>query len=144
MDVLRVSIRSADWTTLTLWTPLENPGAETVIDADPVAPSLPATWYGIDVWPFARSTVNDDVAVVLASLPTSTFVGSLLVTVTVTPPCCEAPSVAELVTCSDAPTICKPGAVMPGPVTDTEFVPMPMGSNARPYGESPPGDTHWV
>ena len=50
----------------------------------------------MDVCPFAMVRVNEVTPASAVVGDTRTRDGSLLVTVTVTPPCCEAPSVAEL------------------------------------------------
>ena len=76
---------------------------------------------------------------------------------TVTPPCCDAPSDAEVLVCNPAPSASVPPMVIPGPVTVTVRVPVvvivttpggpvtvtcvvptPVGSKASPYGEMPP------
>ena len=66
--------------------------------------------------------MNEALPTVVASGATRTA-GLLLDTVTVTPPCCEAPSVAPAASCSPAPTVCVAGAVIAGwglTVTETE------------------------
>ena len=94
--------------------------------------------------------MKDAVPGVVASGATRTA-ALLLATVTVTPPCCDAPSVAPADSCSPAPTVCVPAAVMAGPemvtgrtpvvvivrtpggpVTVTVVDPVACGSNVRP------------
>ena len=89
-----------------------NPGADRVTVALPVVFSTPWTTYGTNELPSAIGTVIDALPTSELLRERSSVFGSLLVMVTVTPPCCVVPREAPVPTIRREPTVTAPGAVM--------------------------------
>ena len=106
---------------------------------------------GTNVALFAIGTAIVAAPAATPSGDTNTTDGALLAMVTVTPPCCEAPSCAKAESCRPDPTVTAVADVIAGlltvtvrlpvadmvrtpagPVTLTVVTPLPIGSNASP------------
>src|SRR5262245_22516351 len=137
---------------------LANPGADTVMVDVPVTPSSPDTLTNKIVVPLATGMSIDALPAVVALGATSATEGVALSTCTVTPPCCDAPSVIwTLGLCSPEPTLpivaseiegwvtatftlALVVAITPGMVAESVVEPSATPSNATPPSATDVGD----
>src|SRR5699024_6437719 len=123
VERLRPWISSAAGSTVTVTVVLVKPGAEMVRTAVPEAPSTPWMTKPKLTVPLAIGRSIEPAPAVVSLGETRTTDGALLATVTLTPPCCGAPSVALVESCRPAPTATGAGPEMPGVVTVTVRLP---------------------